>query len=183
MSNATVSSVEVTPSPGAAAAANGPPIFGDRAEERWHDAGHYYVCALDDQQLQGRDHNLWRIREWSCARYSHCHGNLLQPEWHTRVWRRHANRNQRDVVQHCRWSISGEHPAGTSLQLSATGTFSDSSQQDLSTQVSWASQNIGVVVMSRSTPGLAVSSGAGSTTVTASKTGVSGTTSVVVTGP
>ena len=74
-------------------------------------------------------------------------------------------------------------PLGTSLQLSATGTFSDASQQDLSTQVSWASQNIGVVVMSHSTPGLAVSSGAGSTTVTASKTGVIGTTSVVVTGP
>ena len=74
-------------------------------------------------------------------------------------------------------------PLGTSLQLSATGTFSDGSQQDLSTQVSWASQNIGVVVMSSSTPGLAVSSGAGSTAVTASMTGVNGTTSVVVTGP
>ncbi len=45
-------------------------------------------------------------------------------------------------------------PLGTSLQLSAAGTFSDGSQQDLSTQVSWTSQNIGVVVMSQQHSGL-----------------------------
>jgi hypothetical protein len=75
-------------------------------------------------------------------------------------------------------------PLGASQQLSAIGTFDDATTQDLTGQVSWASSDIAVVVMSKNTPGLAVSSGAGTATVNATFAGnPPGTTQVTVTAP
>ncbi len=54
---------------------------------------------------------------------------------------------------------------GTSQQYTATGTFSDSSTQNLSNQVSWGSSSPTVAVMSLT--GLATSTGTGTTNVTA----------------
>ncbi len=54
---------------------------------------------------------------------------------------------------------------GTSLQFTATGTFSDSSTQNLSNQVSWSSSAPTVAVMNLT--GLATSTGVGTTNVSA----------------
>jgi uncharacterized protein YjdB len=54
---------------------------------------------------------------------------------------------------------------GQSQQYVATGTFSDATTQDLSNQVTWTSSDPTVAVITRS--GLAVSTGVGTTTVTA----------------
>ncbi len=54
---------------------------------------------------------------------------------------------------------------GTSLQYTATGTFSDSTTQNLSNQVNWASSVPTIAVMNLT--GLATSTGVGSTNVTA----------------
>jgi hypothetical protein len=75
-------------------------------------------------------------------------------------------------------------PLGASQQLTATGTFSDGSTQDLTNQVLWSSSDIAVVVMSTSTRGLAVSSGAGTATIGATQgSNTPGTTTVTVTTP
>jgi uncharacterized repeat protein (TIGR03803 family) len=55
--------------------------------------------------------------------------------------------------------------AGTSQQLTATGTFSDNSTQNLSTDLTWTSSNPAVARVSSS--GLVSSVGAGSATITA----------------
>ena len=54
---------------------------------------------------------------------------------------------------------------GTSEQYTATGTFSDSSTQDLSNQVTWTSSSPPVAVVNGL--GLATSTGLGTTTVKA----------------
>jgi uncharacterized protein YjdB len=71
---------------------------------------------------------------------------------------------------------------GTSLQLTATGTYSDSSTQDLTTQVSWASMTPAIVAVSSASgsEGLAFGAGVGSTSVSATLGGVSGTMSLSV---
>jgi trimeric autotransporter adhesin len=54
---------------------------------------------------------------------------------------------------------------GASQQYTVTGTFSDSSTQDLSTQVVWTSSDIAVAIIDQY--GVATSTGTGSTTITA----------------
>ncbi len=56
-------------------------------------------------------------------------------------------------------------PKGT-LQFTATGTFSDSTTQDISSNVTWASNNSAVATISSQT-GLALGQGSGSTQITA----------------
>jgi hypothetical protein len=70
---------------------------------------------------------------------------------------------------------------GQNQQFTAVGTFSDKSTQDLTTQAAWSSQNVAVVVMSRGVHGLAVSSGLGSTTVSASMNGVTSSSPAYIT--
>ena len=63
-------------------------------------------------------------------------------------------------------SINGGHtPLGASAQYTATGTFSDSSTQNLTDQVAWSSSAPAVAVVSST--GLATTTGLGSTTLTA----------------
>nr|WP_277751220.1 Ig-like domain-containing protein [Granulicella sibirica] len=66
---------------------------------------------------------------------------------------------------------------GTTLQFTATGTFSDGSTQDLSTQTLWTSNNPQVLTID--TNGLATARGVGSAQVTATFNGVTGTTGAV----
>jgi trimeric autotransporter adhesin len=71
---------------------------------------------------------------------------------------------------------------GTTVQLTATGNFSDGSVQDLTTQVSWSSGNSGIATVS-TTPGsqgLATGVSVGNTPITATFDGVSGSTTVTV---
>jgi len=68
---------------------------------------------------------------------------------------------------------------GTTQQFTATGIFSDNSKQDLTTQVTWSSSNIGVTTIDNA--GLATSVSAGSTTVAAALGSVSGNTTLTVT--
>jgi len=72
---------------------------------------------------------------------------------------------------------------GSSLQFHATGTYSDGSTQDLTTQVSWSSTNLSVATISNAagTQGLATGVGAGNTAIRASLSGVNGSTSLTVT--
>ena len=76
-------------------------------------------------------------------------------------------------------------PKGTNIQLTATGTFSDGSTQDLTTSVSWTSSVPGNAVVSgaQGSEGQVTALAVGSTTITAAQGSVSGTTSVTVTAP
>jgi len=71
----------------------------------------------------------------------------------------------------------------TTKQFTATGTFSDSSTQNLTTQVAWSSANtaVGTVSNTAGSNGLATSTGTGSTTITATLSGLSGSTALTVT--
>jgi uncharacterized protein YjdB len=75
-------------------------------------------------------------------------------------------------------------PASSTLQLVATGTFSDGTTQDLTTSVGWTSSASAVAVVSNTdgSQGLLNAIAAGSATITATQTGVSGNTGVTVTG-
>jgi len=72
---------------------------------------------------------------------------------------------------------------GTTLQLTATGVYSDSSKQDLTTQVAWSTSAPAVATVSNAagTQGRVTARGAGMANVTALLGGVSGTTTVTVT--
>jgi hypothetical protein len=63
-------------------------------------------------------------------------------------------------------------------QFTATGTFSDGSTQNLTTQVSWATNPANIAAIN--TTGQATGNAAGSTTVSASMNGVNGSTSLSV---
>lgn len=72
---------------------------------------------------------------------------------------------------------------GTSRQFTATGVFSDNSVQDLTTAVTWISSDLAVAIISNfaSSNGLATPVGFGSTTITATLGGISGSTPLTVT--
>lgn len=65
----------------------------------------------------------------------------------------------------------------------ASGTYSDATVQDLTDQVLWSSSDTSVATVSNSSPnkGLLTTAGAGSMTLSATRNGVTGTTSVTVT--
>jgi trimeric autotransporter adhesin len=67
---------------------------------------------------------------------------------------------------------------GGSQQFTATGNFSDGSTENLTTQVSWASSSVNVANIDAR--GLANAAGTGTTTITASMNGVTGTTVLTV---
>ncbi len=68
---------------------------------------------------------------------------------------------------------------GTTLQLTATGSFSDQTTKDLSTQVRWASSNVSIVTIDNS--GLATAIQGGTADVSASLNGISTSTLMTVT--
>jgi len=74
-------------------------------------------------------------------------------------------------------------PTGVLRQLSASGTFSDGSAQDLTAQVVWSSSNNAVATVSNApgSQGLAQSLSAGAANIFARLLGVSGSTSLTVT--
>jgi len=69
---------------------------------------------------------------------------------------------------------------GATQQLSATGTYSDGSTQNLTSSSSWISSNGGVLAVSSS--GLATARAAGEVTIRATSVSISGTTLLFVTG-
>ena len=71
---------------------------------------------------------------------------------------------------------------GTTAQLTAAGTFSDGTTQDLTTSASWISTSDAVATVGNTgSPGLATGTGVGSATITATQAGVSGSATVTVT--
>ena len=68
---------------------------------------------------------------------------------------------------------------GTSLQFTAIGTFSDGSQQDVSSAVAWASSKDSVATIDASS-GVATGVAAGTTSITASQGGVGVPTAIAV---
>ncbi|WP_207385576.1 Ig-like domain-containing protein, partial [Legionella gratiana] len=72
---------------------------------------------------------------------------------------------------------------GTSQQFTAIGTYSDSSTQNLTSSVTWASSNTATATISNAagSNGLANGESAGATTITATLDSVSGTASLTVT--
>ena len=72
---------------------------------------------------------------------------------------------------------------GTTVQLTATGTFSDGTTQDLTPQVGWTSGNAAIAQVSNAsgTQGLVAGPAVGSSSITATLNGVSGSTTVTVT--
>jgi uncharacterized protein YjdB len=73
--------------------------------------------------------------------------------------------------------------AGTTRQFTATGTFSDTTTQDLTTQVTWASSDITVATISNApgSEGRATTLIAGTTTISAAVGPISGSTVLTVT--
>jgi uncharacterized protein YjdB len=69
--------------------------------------------------------------------------------------------------------------SGNTEQFTATATYSDGSTANVTSQVSWKSSDTAVATIDAS--GLATGAAAGSTTITASLNGVSGTTTLTVT--
>jgi hypothetical protein len=67
---------------------------------------------------------------------------------------------------------------GASQQFTATGQFSDGSSLNLTRQVTWSSSDVGIAVIS--TSGLANSVATGSSTITATLNGVTGSTQLTV---
>ena len=67
---------------------------------------------------------------------------------------------------------------GATQQYTATGTYSDGSTQNLTSQAAWTSSNTGVA--SITSAGLATGVSAGSTTITATLSGVTGSTGLTV---
>ncbi|MSP61565.1 MAG: hypothetical protein EXR72_14745 [Myxococcales bacterium] len=72
---------------------------------------------------------------------------------------------------------------GTSLQFSATGTYSDKSTQDVTSAVSWSSSNNNIATVSNAmgSRGLATGSGPGTATITAAVGNITGATYLFVT--
>ncbi|MHB8876990.1 MAG: beta strand repeat-containing protein, partial [Myxococcaceae bacterium] len=72
---------------------------------------------------------------------------------------------------------------GTTLAMAATGSFSDGSTQDLTSLATWASSNISVATVSSSTGsrGLATGVSGGTATLSATYSGLTGSTSLAVT--
>ena len=82
-------------------------------------------------------------------------------------------------------AITPQNPSialGASQQFTATGTYSDQSTKNITTNVTWTSSSATVAVISNSTgsQGLATSSGMGSTTITAAMGSVSANTTLAV---
>ncbi len=82
-------------------------------------------------------------------------------------------------------SVTPADPAmakGTTLQFTATGTYSDDSTQDLTATVTWTSSNTGVATISNAagSKGLATSASAGSSTIKAASGNISGSTALTV---
>lgn len=73
---------------------------------------------------------------------------------------------------------------GETKQYTATGTYSDGSTQDISSLVSWSSSNSSVCSISNAVAdkGKAYADGVGSSTVTATLSGITGTGTITVTG-
>lgn len=74
-------------------------------------------------------------------------------------------------------------PSGTTLQFSATGTFTDGSTQDVTQTVQWSSdtQSVATISSGPTQNGLATSVNTGAATITATSGAVSGSTSLTVT--
>ena len=70
-------------------------------------------------------------------------------------------------------------PMGTTVQFTATGTYSDNSTQDLTGTATWSSSTPGVAAINNA--GLATAIGAGTATITASLGSVTGSTTLDVT--
>ncbi len=82
-------------------------------------------------------------------------------------------------------SITPVNPSiarGTTLQFVAAGTYSDSSTQNHTTKVSWASSNTAAATVSNTLPtkGLAQAIATGSATITATSASISGTATLTI---
>jgi Domain of unknown function (DUF4082)/Bacterial Ig-like domain (group 2)/Putative Ig domain len=69
-------------------------------------------------------------------------------------------------------------PTGATQQFTATGTYSDNSTQNITSQVSWNSSNTAVATINAN--GLATGTSAGSTTISASQSGLTGNTTLTM---
>src|SRR5262245_58995327 len=69
---------------------------------------------------------------------------------------------------------------GTAQQFSATGTYSDGKTADLTALAHWTSSQVSAGDMSAASPGEATGLGLGSTTITATYSGLSGSTTLTV---
>jgi trimeric autotransporter adhesin len=77
---------------------------------------------------------------------------------------------------------SASLPIGTTVQLSANGTFTDGSTKDMTASVQWTSANpSAVVINANSTSGLAMAMALGAATVTAASGNISSSASVTAT--
>ncbi len=74
-------------------------------------------------------------------------------------------------------------PAGTNIQLTATGIYTDSTTQDITTQVTWSSSNplLAAVSNAAGSAGLATGVSAGTVAVGAALSGIAGSTTMKVT--
>ncbi len=76
-------------------------------------------------------------------------------------------------------AVASTIAVGTTSQLTATGTYSDSSKKDLSATATWTTATAADVTVSAA--GLATGVAGGSSVITATSAGISGTTTITVT--
>jgi hypothetical protein len=76
-------------------------------------------------------------------------------------------------------STPSSQALANTLQFTATGTYSDGSTSNITTSVTWGSSSTAVATISAG--GLATTAGGGSTTISASLSGVTGSTVFTVT--
>jgi uncharacterized protein YjdB len=77
--------------------------------------------------------------------------------------------------------VASSLPLNTSLQYTATGTYKDGSSRDLTALVSWASSFTSIATVNAA--GVATGKSAGSTTISASLGGITGSSKLTVTAP
>jgi len=84
------------------------------------------------------------------------------------------------VLQSIRVSMNNPSlPAGATGQLTATGSYSDGSSQDLTTSATWSSSNPAVATVNSA--GLATGKSNGSATIAAASGSITGTAPITVT--
>jgi hypothetical protein len=143
--------------------------------------GNYYWLAI------------WSDASTAALYYSDTNGTLRWGQYNYGAWPDPVATTGGSTANYCIYAMGASSPTlasiavtpsnptlqvGTSQQFTATGTYSDSSTQNLTSQVNWTSSNPAAATISAS--GLATAVAAGTTTISATLSNVTGNTLLTV---
>ena len=130
---------------------------------------------MDLHEPGGGDHRHRRVGHRRERRDRRYHGHAGECQRHHDA---DGGRATADAFVDCRDASESDDPDGGAQQFTANGTYSDSSTQNLTGQVTWASSSTAVATFGAG--GLATGVSAGTTTISATLNGVSGITGLTV---